>query len=162
MPETVIRPARIPEDLDTVRALFLEYARSLDFDLCFQDFDAELAGLPGKYAAPGGRLLLAWDGPDRGSALGCVALRPLGEPGRGDCEMKRLFLRPAARGTGLGRRLAERICAEGRAAGYARICLDTVPSLAPAIALYTAMGFQPIEPYVYNPIPGTLYLGLAL
>lgn len=156
-----IRPAAFPRDLELVRALFREYADGLGIDLCFQDFDAELAGLPGKYSPPAGRLLLAWRGDaDEGeTAVGCVALRAVNE---NTCEMKRLYLRPGLRGTQLGRRLAERIVAEARAAGYARICLDTLPSMSAAIALYTALGFKPIEAYVYNPIPGALFLGLEL
>jgi len=151
-----IHPARLPDDLELVRSLFREYAAGLGIDLCFQGFEEELAGLPGKYAAPGGLLLLARLG---GEAVGCVALRPVEG---GACEMKRLYVRPAARGTRLGRALAERICAEGRAAGYARICLDTLPSMRAAIGLYEALGFKPIAPYVYNPIPGALFLGLDL
>lgn len=151
-----IRPAAFPRDLPAVRALFRAYADGLDFDLGFQDFEAELAGLPGKYAAPGGGVLLAWSGE---AAVGCVALRPLG---RGDGEMKRLYVSDAARGGGLGRALAERICAEARGAGYRRICLDTVPQMHAAIALYDALGFAPIAPYVYNPVPGALFLAREL
>lgn len=156
-----IRPAAFPRDLELVRGLFREYADGLGIDLCFQDFDAELAGLPGKYSPPDGRLLLAWrgDADDGETAVGCVALRAVDG---GTCEMKRLYLRPGLRGTQLGRRLAERIVAEARAAGYARICLDTLPSMSAAIRLYAALGFSPIEPYVYNPIPGALFLGLEL
>lgn len=151
-----IRPAVVPADLPTVKALFSEYAAGLGFDLCFQGFDEELATLPGKYAPPAGRLLLAWRGDE---AVGCVALRPLQG---GDCEMKRLYVRPAARGMQVGRRLAERICAEARAAGYRRILLDTLPSMSEAVRLYTALGFRPVAPYVFNPIPGALFLGLDL
>ena len=151
-----IQPADQPHDLDAVRRLFLEYAASLDVDLCFQGFDAELAELPGKYAAPHGRLLLAWND---GEAVGCAALRPLEA---GDCEMKRVYVRPSARGEQLGRRLAERICAEARAAGYRRICLDTLPSMGSAHALYRSLGFVPIAPYVFNPVAGTQYLALGL
>jgi ribosomal protein S18 acetylase RimI-like enzyme len=151
-----IRPADIRSDLPTVKALFLEYAESLGFSLCFQGFGDELAALPGKYAPPAGRLLLAWRGDE---ALGCVALRPLD----GDtCEMKRLYVRPAARGLQAGSRLAERIVGEARAAGYRRILLDTLPSMAEAVRLYTALGFRPVAPYVFNPIEGALFLGLDL
>ena len=151
-----IRPARFPHDCDLVRELFREYAAGLGIDLAFQDFEAELAALPGKYAPPGGQVLLAWEGE---GAVGCVAMRPVDG---GTCEMKRLYVRPAVRGTRLGRALAGRICMEARAAGYARICLDTLPSMGAAVGLYTTLGFKPIEPYVYNPIPGAIFLGLAL
>jgi GNAT superfamily N-acetyltransferase len=151
-----IEPARFPSDLLLVQTLFREYAESLGFDLGFQDFEAELAGLPGKYAPPHGRLLIARRG---AQALGCAALRPLSVEA---CEMKRLYVRPSARGEQLGRRLAERICEEARAAGYRRICLDTLPSMAAAVRLYTSMGFRPIAPYVFNPLPGAMFLGRDL
>ncbi|MCP3139217.1 GNAT family N-acetyltransferase [Pyxidicoccus xibeiensis] len=151
-----IEPAQFPVDLPLVQTLWREYSESLGIDLSFQDFEAELAGLPGKYAPPRGRLLLARRG---AQDLGCVALRPLSVD---TCEMKRLYVRPAARGEQLGRRLAERICDEARAAGYRRICLDTLPSMAAAVGLYTSMGFRPIEPYVFNPIPGAMFLGREL
>ncbi|UYO95243.1 GNAT family N-acetyltransferase [Pollutimonas sp. M17] len=146
-----IRPARLPQDLPIVRTLFRDYADSLDIDLGFQDFEAELSALPGKYEAPAGRILLAWRG---GQAVGCIALRPLQD---GGCEMKRLFVRPDMRGERLGRRLAERLCQEAREAGYTRIYLDTLPTMAAAVALYTALGFEPAEAYVFNPIPGALF-----
>jgi ribosomal protein S18 acetylase RimI-like enzyme len=151
-----IRPADLPRDLDVVRTLFREYADRLGVDLAFQDFEAEVASLPGKYAPPAGRLLIAWRD---AAAVGCVALRGLDAR---HCEMKRLYVRPAVRGEQLGRRLAERICAEARTAGYARICLDTLPTMQAAQALYRSLGFQPIDPYVFNPIAGTKFLGLAL
>ncbi|MEO7495545.1 MAG: GNAT family N-acetyltransferase [Massilia sp.] len=151
-----IRPARFPQDLAIVRALFLEYSEELGIDLCFQDFEAELAALPGKYAAPAGRLLLAWQGTE---PVGCVALRPVDAD---TCEMKRFYVRPQARGRRLGRVLAQRICDEARGAGYARICLDTLPVMQAAVALYTAMGFEPVAPYVFNPWPGVMFLGLRL
>lgn len=151
-----IRPADVPRDLPVVRNLFREYADGLGIDLGFQDFETELATLPGKYAPPQGRLLLAWSG---AHAVGCVALRPLA----GDaCEMKRLYVRPAVRGQDLGRRLAERICREARDAGYRRLCLDTLPSMSAATRLYSTLGFRPIEPYVFNPIEGAMFLGLEL
>lgn len=151
-----IRAADLPADLAVVRALFLEYAESLGFSLCFQGFDEELATLPGKYAPPAGRLLLGWRGSE---ALGCVALRPLA----GDaCEMKRLYVRPQARRLQAGRRLAVRVVEEARAAGYRRILLDTLPRMTEAVRLYTALGFRPVEPYVFNPIEGALFLGLDL
>lgn len=151
-----IAPARLPHDVPDVAALFREYASGLDVDLGFQDFDAELASLPGKYAPPAGRLLLARRGD---AAVGCVALRPL-EDGR--AEMKRLFVRPSARGARLGERLVRRLCDEARAAGFAWLVLDTLPSMDSAIALYAKLGFVPIEPYVFNPVPGARFLGLDL
>lgn len=155
MAPTLIRPAEEP-DLELVRTLFREYAASLNTDLCFQNFEAELASLPGKYNPPRGRLLLAFRGME---ALGCIALRPLDG---GDCEMKRLYVRPAARGEGLGRRLVERICREAREAGYQRIRLDTLPTMTDAIRLYRSMNFEETEPYTYNPIRGALFLALEL
>ncbi len=156
-----IRPAELPRDLSEVRSLFREYAASLNIDLCFQDFEAELAGLPGKYNPPKGRLLLAWAGTEATGreAIGCVALRPLEGA---TCEMKRLYVRPQARGGQLGRRLAERICQEARSMGYSRICLDTLPTMVAALKLYTSLGFKPIDPYVFNPVPGAVFLELEL
>jgi GNAT superfamily N-acetyltransferase len=153
---TDIRPAELPRDLEVVRALFGEYAESLGIDLAFQGFERELAELPGKYQPPAGRLLLAWNG---ARAVGSIALRPLDA---GTCEMKRLYVRPEARGEQLGRRLAERICQEAREAGYARICLDTLPMMAAAQSLYESLGFVPVAAYVFNPIPGTKFLALDL
>jgi len=148
--------AASPEHIERVRALFLEYAESLSFSLCFQSFDDELKNLPGNYASPSGRLyLLLHDG----RAAGCVALRKLEE---NICEMKRLYVRPEARGEHLGRRLAESILREAREAGYRRICLDTLPTMAEAQKLYASLGFVPTEPYIFNPVPGTKFLALEL
>jgi putative acetyltransferase len=139
------------------RELFLEYAQSLGFSLCFQNFDEELAGLPGGYAPPSGRLLLAEYG---GQLVGCVALHQL-EPSIS--EMKRLYLRPQFRGKGLGGALADRIIAEAREIGYQRIRLDTVePVMKDAVAMYRRLGFREIEPYCNNPMPGALYMELQL
>ena len=152
----IIAPATAANDLAEARLLFEEYAASLNFSLCFQGFDRELAELPGTYAPPRGRLLLA---KVDGLSAGCVALRPLGDD---VCEMKRLFVRPGFHGQGLGRRLAVAILEEGRAAGYAAIKLDTVPSMAAAQGLYESLGFREIPPYRENPIEGARYLELQL
>ena len=154
-PVEILSP-RTAADHEAVKALFREYAESLGFSLAYQDFETELAGFPGKYAPPEGALLLATAD---GEAAGTVALRKLEQ---GICEMKRLYVRPAARGSSLGRRLAERICDEARAAGYARICLDTLSTMTPALKLYASLGFRDIEPYVFNPIPGARFLALEL
>ena len=143
--------------LAQARELFLEYAKSLNFDLCFQNFDKELAGLPGDYAPPEGRLLLA---EYQGQMAGCVALHKLGA---NICEMKRLYSRPQFRGKGVGRALAEQVIAEARSIGYTRMRLDTVaPVMQDAVAMYRRFGFKEIAPYRLNPIAGTLYMELEL
>jgi len=147
-----IVPARGTEDIRTIRSLLGEYADSLGIDLAFQGFDQELATLPGDYAPPGGALLLALDGD---APAGCVALRRL-EPGI--CEMKRLYVRPAFRGRGVGRRLALAVVDEARRLGYRRMRLDTLPSMGEARALYRDLGFLPIAPYRVNPVEGTAFL----
>ncbi len=169
------------EQVEQARALFLEYAASLGFDLGFQNFEQELASLPGDYAPPEGRLLLAefrdapetvpslpdnefGDGsePPTGAALaaGCVALHRLEE---GICEMKRLYVRPAFRGKGVGRALAEAAIAEARIIGYRSMRLDTVePEMQAAVALYRRLGFREIPAYRVNPMPGTLYMQMEL
>jgi ribosomal protein S18 acetylase RimI-like enzyme len=152
---TEIHPAEA-DDLPDIRRLFKEYQESLGVSLDFQDFDAELAGLPGDYVPPDGRLLIARAG---ATATGCIALRRLDET---SCEMKRLYVRPAHRASGLGRQLAERIISEAREIGYDRMCLDTMPSMAKAQRLYESLGFRDIEPYRFNPVPGTRYLALKL
>src|SRR5271166_5754814 len=146
-----------PKQLAQARDLFLEYAQSLGFSLCFQNFDQELAGLPGDYAPPEGRLLLGEYG---GELAACVALHKL-EPGI--CEMKRLYLRPNFRGKGLGRTLTERIITEARQIGYKRMRLDTVePAMKDAVAMYRKLGFKEIAPYRANPIAGAMYMELEL
>ena len=151
-----LRKAASTADMETARALFVEYQEALGISLCFQNFDAELAGLPGAYAAPEGRLLLAFADAE---PAGCVALRKLED---GICEMKRLWVRPAFRGTRLGRRLVEAVLAEGRAAGYRAVRLDTLPSMREAQALYVSLGFVDIPPYNDHPIEGTRFMELSL
>jgi putative acetyltransferase len=144
------------EALAIVQRLFAEYAAALEIDLAFQGFAEELAGLPGAYARPAGGLLLGWEGDE---PAGCVAFRPL-EPGVS--EMKRLYVRPSARGAGWGRRLVERVVSEARAAGYERMRLDTLPSMSAALGLYLGMGFREIPAYRHNPVAGTRFLELDL
>jgi ribosomal protein S18 acetylase RimI-like enzyme len=149
--------ADTPEQLAQIKTLFLEYAESLGFSLCFQSFDEELASLPGMYAPPEGRLLLAYSD---GEAVGCAALHKLED---GICEMKRLYVKPKARGQGIGRRLSEQIIHQARLIGYRRMRLDTVATqMQTAVALYRMQGFREIPPYRPNPIPGALYMELIL
>lgn len=156
-----IAPARSAFEIAIARALFQEYADALGIDLCFQGFTDELRDLPGAYAPPRGELLLGWDGDD---AAGCVALRPLPAPRGGDdvCEMKRLYVRPAQRKTGLGRALAEAIIAAARDRGYARMRLDTLATMTPAMTLYRALGFVEIPAYYGNPLEDVRYFELRL
>ena len=149
-----------PALYDATREIFREYAASLGIDLCFQGFEAELAGLPGTYAPPDGALLLAFVD---GELAGCGAFRPLPEADYANaCEMKRLFARPAFRRLGLGRRIARALMDRARLAGYAVMLLDTLDEMEAARGLYTALGFVEVAPYYYNPIPGAHYLKAEL
>jgi putative acetyltransferase len=153
----LFRQAETRAQIAQARELFLEYAQSLGFSLCFQNFDKELAALPGDYAPPRGRLLLA---EYEGQLAGCVALHPL-QPEV--CEMKRLYLRTQFRSKGLGRAIAERIIAEARQIGYTCMRLDTVePFMKDAVALYRKLGFQEIAPYCRNPVSGAMYMEMEL
>ena len=152
-----IRQVESSAEIEAIRELFLEYGQSLSFSLCFQSFDKELAGLPGDYAPPGGRLLLATH---EDVLVGCVALHKLEA---GICEMKRLYVRPQFRGKGLGKVLTERAIAEARQLGYQQLRLDTVESeMRTAVAMYRTLGFRVIKPYRANPIESALYMELEL
>lgn len=166
-----IRDALTPRDIELARALFVEYAQWLKVDLCFQGFDEELSTLPGAYALPRGRLLLAGK-PDE--AFACIALRPLDSAGCG-CdklsvespdshvgEVKRLYVQPAHRGEGWGRRLAHQLLDEARAIGYRELKLDTLSWMNAARALYADLGFRECAPYYRNPLPGVVYMALSL
>ena len=149
--------AHSSEEIDQARQLFNEYSAWLQIDLCFQNFEKELAELPGDYASPDGRLILAYDDEE---LAGCVALRKIDE---GICEMKRLFLRDRFRGKGLGRSLIEAIINEAKQIGYERMRLDTLPpKMNKAIALYNELGFKEIEPYYNNPVLGAVFMELSL
>lgn len=151
-----IENAESPELIGTVRELFVEYSESLGVDLCFQGFAEELAKLPGDYARPTGRLFVALEG-DRGA--GCGALRQIGDDA---CEMKRLYVRPADQGRGVGRELIDALMNSAREIDYARMRLDTLPSMTKAIAIYRTLGFKEIAPYRANPAPGALFLEYRL
>ena len=152
-----IREATTATDMALAHALFVEYARWLKVDLCFQGFDEELRTLPGAYAPPRGRLLLAGRGAD---AFACIALRPLAQPAVG--EIKRLYVQPAQRGEGWGRRLVAALLAEARAIGYEELKLDTLAWMNAARALYEENGFRPCAPYYVNPLPGVVYMSLRM
>ena len=151
-----LREARQPAELAACRELFAEYQRSTGVSLCFQGFDRELAGLPGDYAPPRGRLYLALA---RGKPAGCVALRPLFHR---DAEIKRLYVRPAHRGSGLGRTLALRVIEDARALGYETLKLDTLPAMKAAQRMYEDLGFRDTAPYNDNPVAGVRFMALEL
>jgi putative acetyltransferase len=149
--------AESSEEIRSARELFEEYASWVEISLCFQNFDKELTELPGDYAPPNGRLFLAVDGDQ---VMGCVALRKIGD---GVGEMKRLYVRPAFRGRGLGRTLTEKLIAEAKQIGYARLRLDTLPGkMDQAIAMYRSLGFKEIAPYYKNPVAGATFMELLL
>jgi putative acetyltransferase len=159
-PDIELRYPDRPELIDGVRVLFREYASSLDVDLCFQNFDAELAELPGDYAAPNGHLLVAFVD---GSLAGCGGFRRISNVDYANaCEMKRLYVRPAFRRFGLGRLLAQRLMDEARGSGYSAMLLDTLNDMEAARGLYASLGFDEIAPYYFNPIAGAHYLLAAL
>jgi GNAT superfamily N-acetyltransferase len=151
-----LHTANTPAEIDAARTLFKEYAAALGIDLAYQGFAEELANLPGAYAPPAGRLLIAWV--DR-TAAGCVALRPMSHE---ICEMKRLFVRPAYRGCGLGRRLAEAIIREAKQIGYVTMRLDTIPSLDTATHLYESLGFIRRDAYYDTPVAETIFMERVL
>ena len=153
-----LRPAESSEDINSARGLFLEYEKWLGFDLCFQNFEQELAALPGEYAPPPGRLILAFH---NGMLAGCVAVRAF-EKKHDVCEMKRLFVREAFRGFHIGRALSQAAIAEARLAGYSLMRLDTLEGMHEARALYGSLGFKEIPAYRYNPIAGAVYMELSL
>jgi ribosomal protein S18 acetylase RimI-like enzyme len=149
-----ITPVRTANDLASTAKLVRAYACSLDTDLSYQGFEAEMEAMPGKYAPPAGELLLARD--SNGTPVGCVGLRPI-EP-HGSCEMKRLYVSPEVRGFGLGERLVDAVVKEAERIGYREMRLDTLPSMAGAVALYRKLGFEPIEPYYDTPVVGAIFM----
>jgi GNAT superfamily N-acetyltransferase len=151
-----IKQAQTKKEIEDARKLFREYEAFLDVDLCFQGFQEELDGLPGRYSRPSGDLLIGLDGE---RTVGCVAVRKLDEAA---CEMKRLFVRPEARGTGLGTKLAQEIIAVAQELGYNLMRLDTLDRLTEAMHIYKELGFRRTAPYYDNPLPGVVYWELAL
>lgn len=159
-PEIQLLTPTTPQELQAARDIMREYAASLTVDLCFQNFDAEMAALPGEYAAPQGALLLAWVD---GEVAGCVAMRPLpGVDYANACEMKRLYVRRAFRRFGLGRTLAQAVIDAAALAGYSVMLLDTLDEMESARELYATLGFEEVPPYYYNPIAGAHYLKVDL
>jgi ribosomal protein S18 acetylase RimI-like enzyme len=151
-----IRTATSAEDIKIVRKLFRGYQTSLGIDLCFQNFESEMEQLPGKYGPPEGRLYLAFDG---GQVVGCAGLRKIEE---GVCELKRLYVPPAYRGRGIGRKLVHQAVEEAHAIGYGHMRLDTLPSMRTAQELYRSLGFRRVAPYTNNPVEGAIFLELKL
>ncbi len=151
-----IELAETTEQVELARALMREYSDATKAEPCFRTFEAEMAGLPGEYAPPGGRLYLALEDEQ---AAGCCAFRKFA---KGACELKRMYLRPVFRGRGIGRKLALAAIKNARVIGYDRMYLDTLPSMQPALTLYRALGFKQVEPYMQNPIPGALCFELDL
>jgi len=151
-----ISEARWPDDRAIVETLFREYVASLAEDISFQNVDDELAGLPGKYGRPTGVVLIAREGDEAAGAIGYRMVEP------GVCEMKRLYVRPAFRGNGLGRELANELIEDARERGYRTMLLDTLASMDAARALYRDLGFVPVPPYYDNPLPGVMYMALEL
>ena len=159
-PHIVLVTPETPQQLEATRAIFREYAAGLVVDLCFQGFEAELAALPGEYAAPGGCLQLALVNDE---VAGCGAFRPIGDVDYANaCEMKRLYVRPSFRGLGLGRLIAQTLMDQALRAGYSVMLLDTLDDMESARSLYTALRFEEIPPYYFNPIPGAHYLKAQL
>jgi len=161
-PAFTIVPVRDPADLKDTISLFYAYAESLGFDLAFQNFDTEMANMPGKYSPPNGELLLARNSDEL--AIGCVGLRPLPSPDADSqiCEMKRLYVTPPGRGTGVGKALASEIIAVAAQLGYAEMRLDTLPSMVTALKMYRLFGFEDIPAYYETPLEGTHFLSLKL
>ena len=159
-PQITLRGPATPELVAAARELLREYATSLNVDLCFQNFEAELAAFPGEYAGPAGQFLLAFVDAE---LAGCGALRPLADTDYANaCEMKRLYVRPAFRRFGLGRLLAQSLLDEARRAGYSVLLLDTLDDMEAARSMYASLGFEEIPPYYFNPIPGAHYLKAVL
>jgi len=156
-----ISPASSAEDIEACRTIFVDYANSLGFSIAYQGFEAEMAGLPGDYAAPAGAMLLARVD---GAAAGAVGLRPLADPEQklSLCEMKHLYVRPEFRGLKLGRKLTEAVVAAGRSLDYDAMRLDTIEAMVEARALYTSLGFVTIPPYFSSPLDGAMFYQLVL
>jgi ribosomal protein S18 acetylase RimI-like enzyme len=152
----IIKQVEKPDEIENVKQLFLEYAESLNFDLCFQNFDEELQQLPGRYSPPEGRLLIALND---NKPAGCAALRKHNEH---TCEMKRLYVKPEFRHFGLGKILVDKLLDEAKMIGYKKMILDTVPSMESARKIYESIGFKETKPYYYNPQPGTIFMSINL